>query len=41
VTEPIDPCNPGDNFRSDVSYVWWQHYQSIGATWWNHGIIFI
>jgi hypothetical protein len=40
-TEPVDPWNPGDgvNFRSDVSYVWWQHYQSFGATWRNHSII--
>jgi len=47
VTEPIDPWNPGDsdsdsdNFRSDVSYVWWQHYQSLGATWRNYCVIFI
>ena len=34
--------NPGDsvNFRSDVSYVWWQHYLIFDATWRKHDIIF-
>jgi len=41
-TVPDDPWNPGDsvNVRSDVSYVWWQHYQIFGVTWRNHDIMY-